>query len=58
MDDFKDFQEMVEYATCQIHSALLEGGGTKMRGAVHTWMAYAIRWNEEKKKAEEKKGAK
>lgn len=39
------YSELVDDATRAIHSALLEGGGRNMRGAVHTWLNQAILWD-------------
>jgi hypothetical protein len=44
------FEDLVDEATRQIHSRLLEGGGKSMRSAVHMWMVAAINWEKENKK--------
>lgn len=38
------FDEIVELAALQIHSALLEGGGREMKKTVYLWMGQAIAW--------------
>lgn len=43
------FEELAEYAALQIHSALLEGGGKAMKGAVHLWLGQTILWSKLKK---------
>ena len=44
------FQELVEYATMQVHMALLEGGGKAMKASIHLWMGQAITWANTPKK--------
>jgi hypothetical protein len=40
------YNELVEYVSQQLHSALLEGGGKSLKAAVHLWLGQAIVWNE------------
>jgi hypothetical protein len=44
------FQELVDFAAIQIHTALLEGGGKAMKAALHLWMGQAILWSKYPKK--------
>ncbi len=39
------FEELVGYATREIHSALLEGGARNMKATIHMWMDQAIYWD-------------
>ena len=50
MSELKEltYQELVDKASRDIHSNLLETGGRGMRQAVHQWMHTAIIWNKEK----------
>ena len=43
----KKFKDLVDEATREIHSSLLEGGGERMRTTIYTYMAHAIRWSRE-----------
>ena len=43
------FEELVEQAAQSIHSALLEGGGNKMKASVWLYLNQAIIWSKEKK---------
>ena len=43
------FEDIVDEATRQIHTALLEGGGKAMKAKVHTYLSYIIQWNQEYK---------
>ena len=43
-----DFAELVDEATREIHSGLLEGGGKEMRNRVWLYLNTAINWSKEK----------
>ena len=43
------FEELVEQASLSIHSALLAGGGEKMKATVWLYLNRAIIWSKEKK---------
>jgi hypothetical protein len=49
------YNELVEEATREIHSALLEGGGRNMRSTVHMWLNQAILWDKRMEGKEKKK---
>lgn len=40
---FETFDEMVEYVTIKVHSALLEGGGKQMKSEIHLRLDQALR---------------
>jgi len=51
------FEELVDRASREIHSALLEGGGRSMKASIHMWMSQAIYWDKihsEKEKKEKR----
>ena len=50
MSELKDltYQELVDRASRDIHSNLLETGGQGLKSSVHQWMHTAIIWNKEK----------
>lgn len=53
------FRELVDEATREVHSKLLEYGHDGMRRAIFTYMETAIRWNlaqQDKKNAQQHKG--
>lgn len=49
------FEELVDFATRNIHSALLVGGGKEMKSAVYMSMDRAITWYIEQQKVEKLK---
>ena len=44
------FEELVQSATLDIHSSLLQGGGNEMKSTVWKWLSAAIDWSRRKKK--------
>ena len=51
---FKTFDELVDQAARDIHSALLKGGGQEMRSSVHLWLSIATQWNKKPVKPKRK----
>jgi len=49
------FEELVADAARNAHDRLLTDGGKGLKGAMHVWMATAIRWSEEQQKKKKKK---
>ena len=41
------FDELSDHIYREVHSALLEGGGKKMKLAIELWMNHTIKWNKE-----------
>jgi len=54
IEDIETFDEMCDIATQKIHSALLEGGGHRMKSTVHLWLSHAILWKERQDKSKKK----
>ena len=43
------YNELVEMIALEAHSALLEGGGSKMKSTLFMWIGQAIKWSETQK---------